>query len=169
MARIQRGRHSHDPAGFREGAVVFLIGMRVNKPWRIGAWLPALRAMPAMLAELSRDPDAGLLGYTLTISPNGPLVVQYWRDVESLYAYASNPSATHRPAWAAFNKRARESGGAVGIWHETYRIAAAETMYGDMPAIGLGAAVGSQPVTAGRQHARERLAESTRLARETAA
>jgi hypothetical protein len=30
--------------------VVFLIGMRINKPWRPGRWLPVASAMPRMLA-----------------------------------------------------------------------------------------------------------------------
>lgn len=40
-----------------EGTVVFLIGMRVNHLWDVRRWVPALRAMPAMLRELLSDPD----------------------------------------------------------------------------------------------------------------
>ena len=32
--------------------VVFLIGMRVNKFWKVNKWLPVARAMPRMLDEL---------------------------------------------------------------------------------------------------------------------
>jgi hypothetical protein len=32
--------------------VVFLIGMRINKPWKLHKWLPVARAMPKMLNEL---------------------------------------------------------------------------------------------------------------------
>ncbi len=32
--------------------VVFLIGMRINKPWKIHKWLPVVRAMGKMLKEL---------------------------------------------------------------------------------------------------------------------
>ena len=49
--------------------VVFLIGMRINKPWRPDLWLPVFSAMPRMLAELSRDPDSGLMGYRLDVRP----------------------------------------------------------------------------------------------------
>ncbi len=58
--------------------VVFLIGMRVNKPWKV-----------------------------------------------------------HR--WRRFNRLVRGSGD-VGIWHEAYRVRAGEyeTIYGNMPRIGLG-------------------------------
>ena len=37
--------------------VVFLIGMRINKPWKVNKWLPMFLAMPRMLRELSRDPE----------------------------------------------------------------------------------------------------------------
>ena len=33
--------------------VVFLIGMRVNKPWKVHRWWPVAQAMPRMLAELN--------------------------------------------------------------------------------------------------------------------
>ena len=32
--------------------VVFLIGMRINKPWKIHKWLPVFLAMPPILKEL---------------------------------------------------------------------------------------------------------------------
>ena len=32
---------------------VFLIGMRINKPWKIGKWWPVAQAMPRMLRELA--------------------------------------------------------------------------------------------------------------------
>ena len=69
--------------------MVFLIGMRINRPWRPDLWLPAFAAMPRMLRELSSDPGSGLLGYRLTFGAGGPLVVQYWKSTEELYAYAS--------------------------------------------------------------------------------
>ncbi len=42
--------------------VLFLIGMRVNKPWKVRTWWPAFVAMPRMLKELERDPATGYLG-----------------------------------------------------------------------------------------------------------
>ena len=50
--------HEHDGP-----LVVFLIGMRINRWWRPDLWLPVFAVMPTMLAELSRDPGSGLLGY----------------------------------------------------------------------------------------------------------
>ncbi|ANY09266.1 DUF4188 domain-containing protein [Pseudonocardia sp. HH130630-07] len=137
--------------------VVFLIGMRINKPWRPDAWLPAFAAMPRMLAELSADPDSGLLGYRTLIGAGGPLVVQYWRDRESLFSYAVDASGEHRPAWAAFNRRARRVPGAVGIWHETFAVGEFETCYGDMPPAGLALALGTRPVDGRNTDARSRL------------
>ena len=155
MARIlaQRMTHHHEGA-----LVVFLIGMRINRPWRPDLWLPAFAAMPRMLAELSADPASGLLGYRLTFGAGGPLVVQYWQSAEQLYAYASEPDAAHRPAWADFNRRARRGPGSVGIWHETYVVDTAESMYVGMPVAGLAKATGSRPVTAAGNRAADRLA-----------
>ena len=138
--------------------VVFLIGMRINRPWRVDAWLPVFTAMPRMLAELSRDPDSGLLSYDLAFGAGGPMVIQYWRDTASLYAYAGDTAGQHRPAWAAFNRRARRMPGTVGIWHETYVSGEFETIYGDMPPRGLAKALGSRPIDRGTEGGRTRLA-----------
>ena len=111
MAGIQIGRMTH---AYEGELVVFLIGMRVNRWWRPDLWLPVFSAMPPMLAELSKDPDSGMLGYRLLLGEGGPMLVTYWSSHQKLYAYASNPDAAHRPAWGRFNKRARRAPGAVG-------------------------------------------------------
>lgn len=83
--------------------VVFLIGMRIKKFWKITKWWPAFMAMPRMLKELERRPSAetGFLGYTTLGFGN---IVQYWRSFEHLEAYANSREGEHFPAWAAFNK-----------------------------------------------------------------
>ena len=48
--------------------VVFLIGMRINKPWKLHKWLPAFLAMPKMLKELQQHPESGFLGATSSLS-----------------------------------------------------------------------------------------------------
>ncbi len=160
MARRQAGRWTHDHDG--DGVVLFLIGMRVDRWWRVDRWLPTFLAMPRMITELSRDPSRGFLGARTLMGAGGPTVVQYWRSSADLYAYAGDPAAEHRPAWAAFNRRARGGHGSVGIWHETYVVPAGghESIYADCPTMGLAAAVGSQPVRPGRERAAQRLAAS---------
>lgn len=155
MAEIHAGRmtHSHDGT-----LVVFLIGMRVNKPWRPDLWMPVFAAMPAMLRELTTDPASGMLGFRTVLGPAGPTVIQWWESEEQLYAYASRPDAEHRPAWTAFNQRARKAPGAVGIWHETYVVGRAESIYVGMPASGLARATSLMPVGRNADRAADRLA-----------
>src|SRR5690349_10219593 len=81
--------------------VVFLIGMRVNKPWKVHKWLPVFLAMPPILRELKDHPDSGFLGCIQTLG----VIVQYWRSFEHLEAYARSRDNEHWPAWMAFNKR----------------------------------------------------------------
>jgi len=155
MARIAQGRWTHTHEG---DLTVFLIGMRLNRLWRPDAWLPVFLAMPRMLRELAGDPTSGFLGYRLALGPDGPLVVQYWRRAEDLYRYAADAGAGHRPAWTAFNRRARRVPGAVGIWHETYEVACAESVYVDLPVQGLAAATTPRRITSRLDRAAARLA-----------
>ena len=154
MSRTVHQRMTHQHEG---DLVVFLIGMRLNRPWRLDLWLPVFAAMPRMLAELSREPDSGLLGYRLLLGSGGPTVVQYWNSVDKLYAYASDPQQQHRPAWTAFNRRARQAPGAVGIWHETFVVERAESVYGGTPTMGLAAATAAVPVGRRGERAAQRL------------
>ncbi len=135
--------------------VVFLIGMRINKPWKVHQWLPVFLAMPRMLRELDAHPELGCLGYFT--SPR--VIVQYWRSFDHLEAYAQHRDREHLPAWAQFNRRLGRSRGDVGIWHETYRVRAGEyeAVYSGMPRFGLGAAGSLVAATGAREHARSRL------------
>lgn len=152
---VHRGRQT---AAYDGDVVVFLIGMRVNKPWRLRAWWPVFTAMPQMLRELSRDPESGLLGYRILLAPRGPTLVQYWSSAEKLQAFAGDAARTHRPAWVDFF-RDSFSDGAVGIWHETYVVPAGahESVYTNMPTIGLGAVGDVVPVSRRGESAGERL------------
>ncbi len=153
MPKIQPKRMTHEHDG---ELVVFLIGMRINRPWRVDLWWPAFMAMPKMLRELLSDPDSGLKGVRFTLGAGGPTLVQYWTSLEKLYAYASDRSAEHRPAWAAFNRQVRKAPGAVGIWHETFVTERAESMYVGMPVEGLAAATRSIEVASRHDSARDR-------------
>ncbi len=138
--------------------VVFLIGMRINKPWKPHKWIPAFLAMPKMLKELDSMPsgETGFLGH------NGlglGVIVQYWRSFDHLEAYARSKGNAHYPAWIAFNKRMKNSRADVGIWHETYLIKAGqyEAVYSGMPSCGLGRVSELVPATGNRNEARARL------------
>jgi hypothetical protein len=156
MARISTGRWTHD---HEDGLVVFLIGARVNRLRAVRSWWPVISAMPRMLAELQRDPALGLLSVTSTVQGRGSLMVQYWRDLDSLLAYAHAPAHAHRPAWRAFNRAARTAGSAVGIWHETLVVPAGhhESVYVDMPAQGLPLALGRRQVDGRTDSLRQRM------------
>ncbi|MGA3189081.1 MAG: DUF4188 domain-containing protein [Bryobacteraceae bacterium] len=141
-------------------AVVFLIGMRINKPWKIHKWFPVLLAMPRMLRELEQNPDLGFLGSHLWPGRTF-LVLQYWRSVEHLNAYAKNRDRAHLPAWTAFNRAIGKSGD-VGVWHETYRLRAGdyETIYVNMPLFGLAKATKAMAVSGRRESAAGRMNRS---------
>lgn len=141
--------------------VVFIIGMRVNKFWKVHKWLPAAMAMPRMLKELSIAPseDTGFLGYIQA----GGTTVQYWRSFDHLEAYAKSREHAHLPAWSKFNKAVKNSRGDVGIWHETYLVRAGdyETLYSGMPEFGLGKASTLVPAEGSKDAARSRITKDT--------
>lgn len=153
MSKVIPGRHTHAHDG---ELVVFHIGMQINRWWRPDLWLPAFTAMPRMLKELSMDPDSGLLGFELLLGSGGPYVVQYWSSIEKLYAYASQPTAQHRPAWTRFNQAVRKAPGAVGIWHETFLVERAESIYVSTKPMGLPKATSHVPVVRAHDRARAR-------------
>jgi hypothetical protein len=136
--------------------VVFLIGMRINKFWKIHKWLPVARAMPRMLKELrSKDSnETGFLGGEFSTGT----IVQYWKSFEHLEAYARDRDAMHYPAWKDFNTRIK-SNGDVGIWHETYKVHAGEyeCIYNNMPPKGLGKVGELVPVSGRMESAGERI------------
>ena len=155
MAKVFTGRYS----GTIDGSfVVFLIGMRVNRILALSKWVPVARAMGPMLSELYANRNTGFLHAETMLTWRGVALVQYWRSFEQLHAYAHARDAKHLPAWAAFN-RSVGSDGSVGIWHETYQVAAGsyESVYANMPRWGL--AVAGKPVEAvGRmENARSRM------------
>ena len=151
MAQIRQGRFAVDND---EPVVVFVIGARIHKWWAIHRWLPVARAMQRMIRELEAKPESGYLGGM----GGAAFQVQYWRSADHLLAYASDRDGTHFPAWADYHKRIRKSG-AVGVWHETYLVAAGayEAMYVDMPATGIGAVRRVVPATGAKSRARGRL------------
>jgi Domain of unknown function (DUF4188) len=160
MANIIKERMTVDN---QDEIVVFLIGMRVNKIWKLNKWLPVVRAMPRMIQELQAQPELGLLNVQLT--PNFPttIMIQYWRSFEHLATYAANRDASHLPAWRDFNRNVA-SNGDVGIWHETYRVPSGhyEAIYNNMPPFGLGKVYPLIPAQGRRESAVARMEANKR-------
>ena len=138
--------------------VVFLIGARINRFWKVHKWWPVFAAMPRMLAELAKAPELGLLHARTHFGLPNVMVVQYWRSFEHLHRYATDRTLAHLPAWRAFNQ-AIASNGDVGIWHETYLVRAGcyESVYNNMPPYGLGVAGRLVPAQGRRMTAKGRL------------
>jgi hypothetical protein len=139
--------------------VVFLIGARLNRWWKIPASLWFVRSMPKLLEELRRRPESGFLGGEML----GPTVnVQYWRSVEQLLAYARSDEYGHYPYWVRFNRKLAKSGD-FGIWHETYIVRAGqyECIYKHMPPFGLGKVGHLLEASGSRETARGRLGSAS--------
>jgi len=153
MAQIHRGRYAAEIDG---DFVVFLIGARLNKPWRAISSFRDLggrrRGMQAMLNHLMKHPEKGLLGYRMGFAT----IVQYWRSFEHLEAFARDDDALHRETW--LNWFRRDPKGRTGIWHETYLVRAGdyEAIYSDLPEAGLATAGRAVPLR-GASSARLRL------------
>ncbi len=143
--------------------VVFLIGMRINKLWKIWKWLPVAIAMPKMLKELEARPELGMLSARGHFGLRNLWSLQYWKSADHLRAFAHAADRTHLQAWQAFNKNAA-SGGDVGIWHETYVVprGALESIYVNMPRFGLGLAGTLFPAKGHRSSAAKRLGQAGR-------
>ncbi len=148
--------------------VVFLIGMRVNKPWKVHRWLPVARAMGRMIEELYDAPDLGLKHVESWFGRTS-IMVQYWESFDALEDYATNKSAAHVPAWGEFNKLVG-SNGDVGIWHETYVVKPGtfECVYNNMPRFGLSRAFETIPAVGAYARAPSRMAEQAKEKREAA-
>jgi hypothetical protein len=138
MAAIHAGRFAAQIEG---DFVVFLIGMRVNKPLLVHKWWPVAMAMPRMLKELMQHKELGLLHVQTFVSGRILMGVQYWRSFEQLHAFAHARDQQHLPAWAEYNRRVGNNG-SVGVFHETYSVRAGdyECVYVNIPRMGLASA-----------------------------
>lgn len=155
MGKIFQGRFTADPDG---PFVVFIIGMRINNLLAFSKWVPTAKAMAPMLRSLAKDPESGFLGGQPFLYWGGIGMIQYWRSTEDLERFAHSPQEPHVKAWQRFTKASGKDG-SVGLWHETYKVAAGayETIYANMPRFGLSAATGHVPVGQRGDTARERL------------
>lgn len=155
MSEIFRGRFT---AHIEGSFVVFIIGMRVNNVLAIHKWLPVASAMGPMVKHLSQHTELGLLHAQTFLYWRGVALVQYWRSFEQLERFARDPALNHLEPWKRFN-RAVGAGGSVGIWHETYVVQSNqyETVYGNMPRMGLAMAGIHVPAVGAKETAKRRM------------
>lgn len=141
---INQGRHS---AAIEGDFVVFLIGARINRLWKVRTWLPVARAMGRMQREIAAHPEIGCL-HIENFNGRTTVSVQYWRSYDHLEKFARTSEWSHLQAWRDFNRLVRNSGD-VGIWHETYLVREGEyeAMYGNMPRFGLAVAGSHHPLS----------------------
>ncbi len=146
---VKAGRYT---ANHPDEFVVFFIGMRINQWWRITEWVPVIRAAFAMTKELLAMPDSPLLHSRTVLCADDwrlPFFVQHWRSFEELDRWANDADLSHKPAQREFFRRTAYNGH-VGVWHETYRVAAGqfEAIYANMPRISMAAAGEHRPLRA---------------------
>ncbi|MDW3940207.1 DUF4188 domain-containing protein [Staphylococcus saprophyticus] len=154
---MNQGRYTVLP---NESVTVFLIGLHINKWYKVHHWLPVLLAMPPMLSELSKDKSLSCLSYEMLFKYRGVMIVQYWETNEKLLSYAKMP--VHLKAWRKFSKKLKHNE-AVGFYHETYNVDSHqyENIYINMPDFGLGKALGNEPVSKATHTAKQRLKKHT--------
>jgi hypothetical protein len=111
--------------------VVIYLGMRVNSPTGVKT---LLSFGPKIRESVAAGPDGLLLHENLLFSlwPPQAGMRQYWRDFDALERWAR--SVPHQQWWQQFLRDRR----GTGFWHETYfRGGQVESIYIDMPAVGL--------------------------------
>jgi hypothetical protein len=118
-------RRTVDLSGYPDLVVIYL-GMRVNA-------LAGIKTVAGFGPQIARSVEAkpdGLLlheNFVFSLFPPHAGMRQYWRDFESLEAWAR--SEPHRLWWQRF---LRDSGG-TGFWHEAYFMNGhMEAVYDDM-------------------------------------
>ena len=102
--------------------VIFIIGARLNRWWKLPKYLWFLSTMPKMLAEVAAKPESGFLGWqSLNLTTN----MQYLAVARAADRVPRDRDQTHYPYWVKFNKEIG-SNGDIGIWHETFLVRAGE-------------------------------------------
>jgi fumigallin biosynthesis monooxygenase-like protein len=132
--------------------VVIYLGMRVNS---LLSGLPTLISFGSKIRKsVEAQPDGLLLHENLMFSlfPPHAGMRQYWRDFDALESWAR--SLPHLHWWQQFLK----DRGGTGFWHETYfRGGQIESVYIDMPPIGLAKFAPVTPARGSLFSARRRL------------
>ena len=118
-------RRTVDLSGYPDLVVIYL-GMRVNAL----AGLKTLAGFGPKIAKSVEAQPSGLLlheNFIFSLAPPHAGMRQYWRDFDSLEAWAR--SEPHRLWWQGFLKNS----GGTGFWHEAYFMRGGmEAVYDDM-------------------------------------
>lgn len=137
--------------------VVMYLGMRVQSPRGV---LTLLRFGAQVHRAVKARPDGLLRNERLLFSPLHVGWRQYWRDLDSLEAWARSPP--HREWWRSYLLDSK----GTGFWHETYFLeggmeAIFDGMRGD---VGLAAFAPTGPAEGGMFTARHRAERARRTA-----
>jgi hypothetical protein len=110
-----------------------------------------------MFVVLEKARDEGLLLNRLLTSPEGPVLMQYWRSYEDLDRWARKQPHSRWWRWLM-----EHTGKGVGFYHEIYQAKAAEAIYeeGTKP-VGPALFSSLQPVKGGEGRSRDRQRQFT--------
>lgn len=105
-----------------------------------------------VFAAMEEAKNDGLLLNRSLGSPEGPILLQYWRSYEDLDRWARKQPHSKWWAWLMEN-----AGKGVGFYHEIYQVRTAEAIYeaGTTP-VGPALFTSVQPVERGKGRSRER-------------
>ena len=156
MSNIVKGRMT---AELDREIVVFLIGMRINKLWKVHQWWPVAMAMPRMIRELSTQPELGFLHAEQWFGRT-TIMVQYWQSFDHLETYAKNRDHVHLPDGPhSIGTLVTMEMLVYGTKPIAYHLSPGsfETFYGNMPPFGMARATRLVEASGRRNSARERL------------
>jgi hypothetical protein len=150
-SKVPVSRKTVDLGVFPDLVLIYL-GMKVRSPRGI---LTVLRFGPRISRAVAAKPEGLLLHEPLFFSlfPLHVAMRQYWRDFDSLEAWARN--LPHQKWWQEF---VSDPGG-TGFWHETYFLRGGiEAIFDDVePAVGLARFAPVLPAEGAMFSARQRL------------
>lgn len=90
--------------------------------------------------RLEASPDSGFLGYTpIFLGLRKGAAMQYWRSLEDLQRFATDPNGSHVPVWKWYNEEVDSDEG-LGFWAELYIIDddSFKTFFRNVPPTGVG-------------------------------
>lgn len=133
--QVVRGRKT---ALVKGDFVVFHLGSRANRHVD-GFYKWMGDAFEEMGRELEDNPDSGCLGSETYVGVTGTLLVQYWKSLDHLNAWARSSTNSHSGPWAKLMKMGRESAD-YGFWHEAFEVKAGkyDAIYVNCPPMLLG-------------------------------